>query len=519
MIRIDDIDLARQWVGEDLKRMVAHGARLRGHTPPPMHYIMADFLQGARPEWIARVKAMLGFRFAAKTAFRQYCKFRWLRCPWTQIIIHSSNDNMAKKFVQAIKEELLFDPLMEHLRPEASSSDFEFNLKGVRHEQGYSIVCAGIKTSLTGSRCDFYGFDDPEPEVDPESLHDRVIQAIGEAGDILHSPRRHLHKMGWDEVPIPERLQMLVVGQPHCPTTAYIPRDEDFEIGEEGNPLINAVFLKIPVLRGDGSWMWPEMMEQKYYNWTEDRPMTVEEVRLSMPTSRWELQYMINVDFMKEAAPVLKLAEIERSFRLVQNPILVVDPADSETGCEWGLTVLGMFEHKIHVCYLGGVRGEAYEGDDWQSMGESTWRKVFDLADEFHCREVFLEANLKSAATACRRYVAKNNVRCVVNEFRVSHMKKRRIPEILEQPINNGMVSCNPTVLSDVENLRQMTKLRWDKLPNPNDRLDALSMGVGILIEEPHLWALRKHSHQRRRRRGETAGFISISRNAFERLG
>ena len=37
---------AKQWVAEDLKNMVWHGAKLSGHTPPLFHYEIADFLQG-----------------------------------------------------------------------------------------------------------------------------------------------------------------------------------------------------------------------------------------------------------------------------------------------------------------------------------------------------------------------------------------------------------------------------------------------------------------------------------------
>ena len=499
------IEEAQTWVAQDLRRMVAHGANIRGYTHVPAHHWqMADFLTSRRGgldclPWMTRTAVIMGQRLLAKSwlGARQYLKYRWRRCPWAQAIIHSSNDGMAKRFVAATKEELRVDPLMQDLLPLPSTSDFEFNLAGVQHEQGASIVAAGIKASLVGSRADIYIFDDPEPDTEPESLHERILQAFGEAGDILHDPGRHLMRM--DEafvdmpgiVSVPERTQIVVLGQPHWTGTAYLPRPEDFEEGAEGHPLVDARFLVLPGLRPNGEFRWPEMMAKKYFNWQEGRAKTAEEVKRSMPLSRWELQHMINTDYMIGAGPVLRLKEIEGAMKNLALPIMVVDPADSESGCEWGICVGGLFSRKIHISHLSGLFGEAFEGDDWESLGQSSWRQVFDIAHEYGVKRVYLESNLKAAASACRRYVAKTNEKVVVEEYRARRSKKHRIPEILEQPVNNRMVSCNPGVIQDRENRRQMAKLQWDKLPRPNDRLDALAGLVEILIEEPHLFAYR----------------------------
>ena len=65
----------------------------------------------------------------------------------------------------------------------------------------------------------------------------------------------------------------------------------------------------------------------------------------------------------------------------------------------------------------------------------------------------------------------------------------RNSAELLEQPINNRMVSANPGIMADQENVKQLRSLRWDKLPNPCDRIDALAAGFEILLEEPALSA------------------------------
>ncbi len=492
----------KQWIAESFRRMVYHGAKVRNHLPPEFHYGMADFVEGIRPSWQTRACVILGFRLAAKTwlAARQYVKWRWLRNPNMQVIVHSSNDGMAKRFVQAIKEEMKLDPIMEELRPAHSTSDFEFNIQGITPEQGTSIAAAGIKTSMTGSRADLYIFDDPEPEVEPESLRSRILAAFGEAGDILHSPDRQARHFGLDHVPGPETTQLLVLGQPHCPMTAYLPRPEDFEDDAEGHPLIDARFLKIPVIDPyTKEWTWPDMMNKKYYHHLHKRPMTPTEVKRSMPTSRWELQYMINTEYMAEAGPVLRLKEIEVKFAKPSQCVMFVDPADSESGCEWGISIGGLHDGKIHICHLGGLWGEAFDflSEDGEvtaeSLGESTWRKVFGIAEEFGVRQVYLEKNLKAASSSCRRYCRRAGVRCVVTEYSATRRKQVRIPEALEQPVNNRMISANPEVLRDTENRRQMLKLRWDSLPKPNDRIDAFADLVMHFIEEPHLY-----SHGRR---------------------
>ena len=238
-----------------------------------------------------------------------------------------------------------------------------------------------------------------------------------------------------------------------------------------------------------------------------------------MPTSRWELQHQINTEFMLGAGPVLRLKEIEVDYKVVQRPIMVVDPADSEAGCEWGLFIGGLHEQKLHISHLSGIFGEAYEGDDWESMGQSSWRQVFDIAAEYGVQRVYLESNLKSAAAACRRYVAKTGTSVVVEEYRARRSKKTRIPELLEQPINNRMVSANPGVMKDKENTRQMSKLRWDKLPKPNDRIDVLAGAVEILVEEPHLFAVGdRPDFEQTAVPKSFARIAGISRNPYARL-
>lgn len=524
----------RSKVANDLKEMVSWSARRIERAPPPFHLVIADWMQGAEPFATKRTKVLLGFRYSAKTwMLRQYIKMRWLRNRLMQVILHSSSDKLARDFVEAIWNDLDTDPVMSHLRPEPATSKYEFNLPGVTHEQGHSIVAAGIRTSMTGRRADLYAFEDPESDIDPEGSRDRVIQAFGEADSILHSPYRHAHLLPGIEMPetasgelpvLPriERIQIVVLGQPHYDETAYLPTEDDLYESGEGHPLRDADFMVVDALKRDGTWLWPEKMNEKYYDHDLGRPKTVEEVKRSMTTSRWELQFRINVEFAKRAGPVLKVGSIRKVEIMLDDPIMFIDPADSASECEWGLCVMDLYRGQLHVAYLGGLHGEAYEGDvddPENPIGESVWSEIFDRCDEFGVRMIVLEKNLKAARTACRRFMRKASRHIAVDEVAASRRKQSRIPETLEQPVNNGIVTADPSVLADRENLRQMRKLSWRRLPTPNDRIDALALGVAYLIEHPGLEDVQEYDPFEAILQGNTMPRNIRSSETFDRTG
>jgi hypothetical protein len=500
----------RQHCAEDFCTFVGYAADHYGYERiPDAHYKIADWLQGGfppNPMFISRTKAVYGFRYLAKTTLitRWWSMWRWLRCPHMQGKVHSSTDPNAKAMARSIRKGLNELPIMQHLAPDPGEGVYEFNLKGIEPEHGYSMACAGIKTSLTSSRADFYIFDDPEPDDDPESMHVRIIKAMMEAKHILHRPDRWLKHFGTKTLPVPERTQLIVVGQPHCETTCYFPETTDIGGLDEGDghPLDDAKYLIVPVIDSDGNWTWPEQMEAKYYNYEEGRPQTLAEVRKQFTTRNWELQMMINPQYAATKGAMLRLDEIEEKLRIVENPVVAIDPADSNVdGCEWGVAIGGLCfgknGHQIHVNYLGGFTGEVYEGDteDW-SISESVWRQIFDIADEFGAVTVLLEKNFKGAVRACERYHRKAGRSGTVEEIPATMNKTRRIVRALDQPINNGMVSMDPSVLKNRMNRRQLSRLQHKKLPIPCDRLDALALLFDYLLEGSEL--TNPHEHGQR---------------------
>lgn len=286
----------RQECSTSFSMFVEFSARhILGVPPPKFHYYMADFMQGTRPEWRNTIKTVLGFRLSAKTYLcgRQYLGWRWLRNPYLQVKIESSSDSLAEDMVKALLKSLRDNPLTEHLAPVGKHSERSFNLNGVAPEQGKSISCSGVDTRVTSGRADIYLYDDPEPNDHPEGMREDILASFTEADNIRHTPERHLQywkKNGFDTVPMEERTQIIVLGQPHWTGTAYLPNEiEEDPNSMEVHPLEYCSRLIIPICNKDETiWTWPEMMKTKYYDQAEDRPMTVQEVKRRTPTEVWQ---------------------------------------------------------------------------------------------------------------------------------------------------------------------------------------------------------------------------------------
>lgn len=485
----------------DFRVFLTFEAEFRGFNVPWHHLIMADFLTGKRPEWRNTNKMIRGFRLAAKSYVgRKYAQWRQLRIPETQVMIQSSSGPNANKFIRAYHKELHESPLTAHLAPPDESSELKFNLNGVKPEVGFSVEAAGLGTSVTGGRIDLQVLDDPEPDDDPEGWYDRVLSVIDEAGNLRHSPLRHLKKRGILIVPPEEATQILVLGQPHWSGSAYIrPGENDMVpiMDEDSHPLDSYAVLDIPVVNDAGEWVWPEMVNEKYFDYQEGRPKTVEEVKNGMRREVWELQFMLNYAWQTLAGAALHLDSIPRvRHKIAEGAVMLVDPADGDKNCEWGVSIASIVDDKIHIYFIGGFMGNAYEGDVAdETIGESTWANIFRIAEEFKVSRVLVEQNLKSAASACRRYLSKTGRDIAVDFYAAKGQKLRRIVNSLEQPINNGMVSADPTVFKDPKTLRQFTRLRFDRLPEPCDRLDSCAALVAWMIENRGIVSTTKQAY------------------------
>ena len=508
---------------EDFK-VYLHYAMARDHyTPEPFQLVKADVLQGARKRWQRRKKTIMGFRGSTKTYtdVRRYIEWRWLRVPATQVIVQSSTDRLGGAITSSIMETLKHDPLFAHLKPKATSSTMAFSLMGYLPEKGEGLTAAGINTAMTGTRAHLYIFDDPEPDNNPEAMYERILAAFQEAELILH-PVDHLWPSG--EVPIPEQTQIVCVGQPHWTGTAYIPRPPDPSTGDVvSHPMSDSLFLKIPALRKvpvgtPGSINdHPEPWHDATHNGGEYAEVSMMPCRFPtkelirkrnlriIDPARWRLQMECDTNPLEGVGSVIKVTRlpvVHIDPWTLSRRVLIVDPADSEDGCEWGVAAGGLLESRIHILDIMGFRSTVWdEGDDMP--GEEAWKTIFEYADQIGIQTIYLEKNHANAARACKRVLRKMDVQCSVLEYAATQNKLTRIVRSLDAPLNVGMVSFEPHVLQDPVNFRQMSELRHTRLPKPNDRLDALAGLVTVFIDVPNVVSVRKNANMIHRPTGD----------------
>jgi len=473
---------------------------MEGHEPEPFQFVMADFLQGATPDWDTRKKCILGFRGSAKTtAVRWYCEWRYLRVPHTQIIVHSSTDALAGEFTKAVLQVIRDDRLFEHLRPKGQVGTLSFTLGGVRLEKGYSMRCAGINTAVTGQRAHLYVFDDPEPDNQPEAYRNRIVAAFAEAEQVLH-PVDFLWPGG--HIPTPERTNYIVIGQPHWIGTAYVPDPPDPLTGEErSHPLKDAKFLKIPALRvvdkdTPGSFVSKiqppphgkaemSMMPKRFKT---EALCRLRDLKILSP-QRWRLTMMIDLTKIEDEGAIIPFSSLEPAHwspNQLRHRILVIDPADGGA-CEWGIAAMGLdVTNRIHVLDMFGIRGANMTIELGDKSGQEIWFRIFDYAKEMMIQKIYLEQNLKNARiTAQRAMMVWSGHKLSIQEYPAKQNKHQRIVRSWEHPVNSGMMTFEPHVLDDPENARQMMSLSYTHLPEPNDRLDAAADGITVLMDAP----------------------------------
>lgn len=479
-VRFASIHDLRQWCADDFRNYVNYRCTRLKFAASEIHLRCAEWLQNGR-----RFKKIMGWRGCAKTTWfgMEYIGWRFLRKPQTKVIVQCNTDTNAGLTTAGIKRILTNDPLYEHLYPRGQTADRYFNLHNIQPEKGYSIRCAGVETTLTSERADLFLIDDPE-SADPEALYDRIIEIFEEAQVILYRQGR---LFPGEVCPLPERLQRLVLGQPHWEGSAYMPPPPDPNTGElEDHPLRNDDVFLIPAMV-NSSFDPDDEIEclSSVPEIRSDEEMRREKESLSM--RKWRLNMMLRVEPEDAERAVIPLNHITVRLASPEYIIMVVDPAEGGES-EWGLVAGGLYRLNYHLCFMDGItelQVAANEGLDpnHETIGSLMWKYVFDRADDYEVNAIYIEANWAPAIKALRRYLAKHGHTIPVHEFTV-HMKKlHRIVMQWEMPVKNGQVSCNPIVMADAQNRKQMSNLRHHRLPKPCDRIDAGGKLLEILSE------------------------------------
>jgi hypothetical protein len=329
-----------------------------------------------------------------------------------------------------------------------------------------------------------------------------VIQAFDEAENILH-PVDHLWPTG--VIPDAELTQMLVVGQPHWPGSAYLDPEADPTTGVvPEHPLLGTPMLRIPCMyvvpRGtpdsipfeardienpeDKDKAWASMMPGRF-------PIkSLLERRRRMTRHRWMLQMMIDWHLGDSDVSVIEVNKVEQ-FHVDPEHLKVlsmcIDPADSEDGCEWGLAAAGIFKNRIHVIDMDGFHARILDEIHGLRSGEEVFDQLFEYADMMRVSRIYIEKNYRNAIVAAKRVVNRKQMNAQVYEYSANANKLKRILGSLEHPFGTGLVTMEPHVLRRKANIEQLRRIKYTRLPEPNDRIDALAGLVHVLMEHPAL--------------------------------
>lgn len=478
-------DLQRILAG-DFAKFIAYKTARMGFDPCARHMETGDFLQAPR-----RRKVVMGPRlWSSKTTIvRWLICWRWLRNRATKIIVISNTDDNAKAMTGAVHLDLKTDPVLRHLAPvQGKIGEYIFNVRGHTPEKGKSIRCAGLTTALTSDRADLIIIDDTESDKMPETRYELVIANFAESEALLFEQGR---LYPGQECPEQEELQFLVVGQPHWEGSAYVVPDPDPVTGQEADhPLSNCEFLWLPAMINEqgepddseatGRSNFPEVV-------STERCL---QKKGSVTRSKWRLEYQMDTTSRDADRAVVHLSRIKEISRVPHASIMVIDPADGGEA-EWGIVIGGLIDTEIHVRDLFGVREDYFEklreemDEPDRDIMEMLWDHLFERAADNRVVQVYLEHELVSARRSCERYISSREMAVEVLTFTVRGNKCKRICSTVELPIKTGMISMEPHILMDRENVRQLRELRLKRLPSPCDRIDPFASLITILMEGP----------------------------------
>ncbi len=441
------------WLAQDFKNLICYVCRCHNYKPARIQLMIADALQLGYPTVLLQC-----FRGASKSFMVDcYILWRWHRYINTKVLLLSAKEYNACKHVRNIQAIIRRCPALSHLAfSKATATGLQ--LAGAATEGDPSLNTSGINASIEGSRADLIIPDDTEVKSNSTSpaLRDKLLNRFSEVAAILHPAGRHCSNQ--DCLPLPERTQAVFVGTPQSEFSVYnVPE------GDEPHPLRDAHRIIIPALH-DGRSTFPERFT--------GQQLHLKKAQMSSP--EWYLQMMLSPDMLDKQEQVLKWDQLIKVTTDIKDAIVTVDPAgDSGTGkdeaaiCVTGVDIKD--GRTVHVKYLMGYKS---------FTGVQVVTEALRLAKEYKAHTILVESNLSAYASLFQATAEhlKQSVRIV--PIRSTVQKRQRLIESLEVPINSGRVSFDPAVLKDKATAMQFKTFTFAAEPEPNDRIDALSLSL-----------------------------------------
>lgn len=454
---------------KDFELFVSYVCKRNKFRVGRIQLLLARTLQNA-----TSTKMIQCFRGASKSFIIDcYILWRWLRCIDTKVLILGAKEWNAKKHVRNLQT--LVRSLSPVLDSFAVSKSIEngFQLANATIENDLSLYCTGIYSAIESSRADLIVLDDTEVKTNSAtpSLREKLLKRFSEVQAILQPPCRHILKLFEDQdVPIevleqfPENVQGVYIGTPKSEYSVYNPDSV------ENHPLAEAERLIVPAFI-DSKSSFPERFSTT---------QLLQKKKL-MSSPEWYLEMMLDPTLLDKQSAVIKIDSVLQEKidqKKLVDIIMTVDPVgDSGTGKDEGaISILANRKDKqiVHVLEIKGFKNIS---------GEEFCKAVLAIAKAHGVKTVYVESNFNAYLSLFQRIVKDFDSFAGIIPIRATKNKHDRLIETLEPTINSGMISFEPGVLADKETLRQFKTLTFEHLPEPNDRLDSLSMGISVFEE------------------------------------
>lgn len=512
------------------------------NLPPPTkcQVLMAEWIQDRSK----RQRGVMAYRGAGKSYIAYtYCVWRMWKDPHIKILVVSATSGRADAFSRTCKQMLELSPILSRLIPDKGSnnqwSNTEWSIQGSQHASGSCTVkSVGIGSQITGTRADLILSDDVSSPKNSMTVDQRekLREQIAEFQDIKKADESGTGQGADSEI--------LYLGTPQSHESLYYhlankgvkfriwparyPREDDVQ---------SYMGMLCPVLEN-------ELFDDLELQWvpTDPKRFTDDELNereMFQGKARFQMQFMLNTELSDADKFPLKLSDLViytpsrfsaprqvshsidpkleiKELRNVgfssdrwrrpsyidemqlpfERIILVVDPSGRGTD-EVGWDVLGTLMGSIYLLDAGGFDG-GYDED----------RVLIPLAKK--AREwdihIFLsESNFGGGMfTELMKGVMYKYHKCVFEEVHNTIRKEHRIIDTLEPLMaRHKLIVSENVVTNDLRDAERMGKegsnnsrlsyslfyqlthitAEKDCLIH-DDRLDALAIGVGFLVDE-----------------------------------
>jgi len=468
--RFKDIEELRSWLAEDFSNFVLYAnAYERLKTGKIQLHLAKKLMEGHR------VLEFLIFRNSTKTWITDmWIAWKLLCYPGFRIIILSSKHDAGRRHMNNLKRLFSTLPALAHLTW-SRSTEKSFSIDGWQGQDETLMIESIFSKSVTGAHPHIVCLDDVailETE-ETESKRRKLRELLAGKVYPLVLPINNLFKD--NVVPTKHVTQILYTGTPWVGQSILLfdpdKSSEDQEGADEGgHPLIDAHKVIIPAVNEKNESNFPEKFTR----------VQLEMIKRGMSKESWGLHFMMDPTLLDKEALVIDIENMIEKRQQIAEPIACIDPAGEEgTGDEHGLCIAGSYfdkekkKNQIHICGLYGYNQKAND------FVNTALQKCKDAG----VWKIYIESRFSGYRTLFENKIAEMGNFAAIESYNPVGNKHRRLKEVLDPNINNGMVTFEPEVLKDKATMKQFKNFTYKNLPDYDDRLDALAMSISLLLD------------------------------------